>query len=135
MQCLYGIEVLMEEIADKLGLDVVQFKKDNWIKVGDVMYLSSQLGEGRAGVKQTLQTSGLMQCMDIGLIATNFYEKRKVYAGQTGKLRRGIGVAVVLHGSSVAGVDLASAILKMNDDGSFNLLIVHRTWEQGRILC
>lgn len=123
MQCIYGIEVLMEEIADKLGLDVVQFKKDNWIKVGDMMHLSSQLGEGRAGVKQTLQSSGLMQCMDIGLKATDFYAKRKLYTGQTGKLRRGIGVAVAMHGSSVAGVDLASAVLKMNDDGSFNLLI------------
>lgn len=123
MQCLYGIEVLMEEIADKLGLDVVQFKKDNWIKVGDVMHLSSQLGEGRVGVRQTLETSGLMQCMDIGLKATDYYEKRRHNAEQTGKLRRGIGMAVAMHGSSVAGVDLASAILKMNDDGSFNLLI------------
>ena len=123
MQCLFGIEVLMEEIADKLGIDVVQFKKDNWIKVGDVMHLSSQLGEGREGVKQTLQTSGLMHCMDIGLKVTDFYEKRKRYAGQSGNLRRGIGMAVVMHGSAVAGVDMASAVIKMNDDGSFNLLV------------
>jgi putative selenate reductase molybdopterin-binding subunit len=31
-QCQYGIEVLMEEIAMKLGLDVVEFKKKNWLK-------------------------------------------------------------------------------------------------------
>ncbi|MEA1976872.1 MAG: molybdopterin cofactor-binding domain-containing protein, partial [Chloroflexota bacterium] len=35
MQCQFGIEVLMEEIADKLGLDVVEFKRSNWLKVGE----------------------------------------------------------------------------------------------------
>lgn len=123
MQCLYGIEVIMEEIAEKLGIDAVQFKKDNWIKVGDVMYFSSQLGEGRAGVEQSLRSSGMMQCVDIGLKATDFYAKRKLYTGQTDKLRRGIGMAVVMHGSAVAGIDMASAVMKMNDDGSFNLLV------------
>jgi putative selenate reductase molybdopterin-binding subunit len=32
-------------------------------------------------------------------------------------------MAVMLHGSSVAGLDMASATIKMNDDGSFNLLV------------
>jgi putative selenate reductase molybdopterin-binding subunit len=32
-------------------------------------------------------------------------------------------MAVVMHGSGIAGLDMASATLKMNDDGSFNLLI------------
>jgi putative selenate reductase molybdopterin-binding subunit len=32
-------------------------------------------------------------------------------------------MAVMLHGSGVAGLDMAAATIKMNDDGSFNLLI------------
>lgn len=32
-------------------------------------------------------------------------------------------MAVVMHGSGIAGLDMAAATLKMNDDGSFNLLI------------
>jgi putative selenate reductase molybdopterin-binding subunit len=32
-------------------------------------------------------------------------------------------MAVTLHGSGVAGLDMGSATIKMNDDGSFNLLI------------
>ena len=59
MQCEYGIEVLMAEIAEKLGLDVVEFKRNNWIKVGDEMYLSKTLGEGREGAEQSLKTSAL----------------------------------------------------------------------------
>ena len=121
MQCEYGIEVLMSEIADKLGLDVIEFKRKNWIKVGDDMYLSQQLGEGRTGVKQALDTSAFDQCVDIGNKVLDFRAKQARYRNQTGRYRRGVGMAVVLHGSSVANLDMASATLKMNDDGSFNL--------------
>ncbi len=123
MQCQYGIEVLMSEIAEKLGLDVVDFKKKNWIKVGEEMYLSQQLGEGRTGVKQALATSAMEQCVEIGRRITDFDAKRAAYRNQSGRFRRGVGMAVVMHGSSVANLDMAAATLKMNDDGSFNLLI------------
>ena len=123
MQCEYGIEVLMSEIAEKLGFDVIEFKRKNWIKVGDDMYLSQQLGEGRTGVKQALDTSAFDQCVDIGEKIMDFRAKKEKYRNQTGRYRRGVGMAVVLHGSSVANLDMASATLKMNDDGSFNLLI------------
>jgi putative selenate reductase molybdopterin-binding subunit len=122
-QCEFGIEVLMEEIAEKLGLDVVAFKEKNWLKVGEPMHLSQQLGEGREGVEQTLTSSGLAACVQIGLKATDFRAKRARYAQQTGPRRRGIGMAVVMHGSGIADLDMAAATLKMNDDGSFNLLI------------
>jgi putative selenate reductase molybdopterin-binding subunit len=123
MQCQFGIEVLMEEIAEQLGWDVVAFKKANWLKVGEVMHLSSALGEGREGTEQILQSSALEQCMAIGIQATDFYTKRQKYREQDSRFRRGIGMAVVMHGSGIAGLDMASATLKMNDDGSFNLLI------------
>ncbi len=123
MQCQFGIETLMEEIAEQLGLDVVEFKQANWLKVGEVMHLSKALGEGREGFEQTLQSSALEQCVAIGLQATDFRAKREKHRKQNGHLRRGIGMAVVMHGSGIAGLDMASATLKMNDDGSFNLLI------------
>jgi putative selenate reductase molybdopterin-binding subunit len=123
MQCQFGIEVLMEEIADKLGLDVVEFKRDNWLKVGEPMHLSKSLGEGREGVEQALQTSALDQCVDIGRLAMDFDAKRERHRLQDSRYRHGIGMAVVMHGSGIADLDMASATLKMNDDGSFNLLI------------
>jgi len=123
MQCQYGIEVLMEEIAVKLGLDVVEFKRNNWLKIGEPMYLAQSLGEGREGFEQKLESSGLEQCVNIGLEATDFYTKRDRHQEQNNRVRRGIGMAVVMHGSGIAGLDMAAATLKMNDDGSFNLLI------------
>jgi len=123
MQCQFGIEVLMEEIAGQLGLDVVEFKRANWLKIGEPMYLAKALGEGREGFEQSLQSSGLDQCVAIGLQATDFYAKRRAYRQQNGPVRRGIGMAVMMHGSGIAGLDMAAATLKMNDDGSFNLLV------------
>lgn len=123
MQCEFGIEVLMSEIAEKLGLDVIEFKRKNWIKVGESMYLSEQLGEGRTGVKQSLETSAFDQCVEIGAKIMDFKAKKAQYRNQTGRYRRGVGMAVVMHGSSVANLDMASTTLKMNDDGSFNLLM------------
>ncbi|MBN1451577.1 MAG: molybdopterin-dependent oxidoreductase [Anaerolineales bacterium] len=123
MQCQYGIEVLMEEIAAKLGLDVIKFKRKNWIKVDEEMYLSKALGEGREGTEQFLLSSGLEHCVRIGLEATDFETKRQNHRRQQGYHRRGIGMAVVMHGSGIAGLDMGAATLKMNDDGSFNLLI------------
>jgi putative selenate reductase molybdopterin-binding subunit len=123
MQCQFGIEVLMAEIAEKLGLDEVAFKRNNWIKLGEEMYLSKALGEGREGTEQSLQSSALEACVEIGLRATDFYNKRQAHRQQTGRLRRGIGMSVMIHGSGIAGLDMAAATLKMNDDGSFNLLI------------
>ncbi|TET81969.1 MAG: xanthine dehydrogenase [Anaerolineales bacterium] len=124
MQCQYGIEVLVEEIAEHLGLDVVAFKRDNWIKVGEPMHLAKQMGEGREGYEQALETSGLEQCVAAGLEATDYYAKRQANRQQgDGSLRRGIGMSVMMHGSGIAGLDLAAATLKMNDDGSFNLLV------------
>ncbi|MGD8813596.1 MAG: molybdopterin-dependent oxidoreductase [Anaerolineales bacterium] len=123
MQCEYGIEVLMEEIATALDLDVVEFKRGNWLKVGELMHLSKALGEGREGVEQILQSSGLDACVEVGLKATDFRAKREQNRDQTGRHRRGMGMAVVMHGSGIADLDMASATLKLNDDGSFNLLI------------
>jgi putative selenate reductase molybdopterin-binding subunit len=123
MQCQYGIEALMEEIAARLSLNVVEFKRNNWLKVGETMHLSKALGEGREGTEQSLQSSGLEHCVRIGLEATDFETKRQNHRGQQGRHRRGIGMAIVMHGSGIADLDMAAATLKMNDDGSFNLLI------------
>jgi putative selenate reductase molybdopterin-binding subunit len=122
MQCYFGIETLMSEIADHMGWDVVAFKRKNWIKLGEELLIAKTLGEGREGFTQIIRSSGLEQCVQVGLEAVDWYSKRGQPSNQP-TIRRGIGMAVMLHGSGVAGLDMASATIKMNDDGSFNLLI------------
>ena len=122
-QAQYGYEVIMAEIAEKLGLDVVEFKRNNLLKVGEPMLLAKKLGEGREGYEQALTTSAIEECLDIGLRVTDFYAKRKAYANQTGRYRKGIGFATTMHGSGIAGLDMAAATIKMWDDGAFFLTV------------
>lgn len=123
MQCQYGMENIVGEAAEELGIDVIKFKRDNWIKPGEELHLSSVMGEGPVGTIQVLKSSALEQCVEIGMKATDYASKHEAYRKQEGRFRRGIGMSVVLHGSGVADLDMASASIKMNDDGSFNLLI------------
>ncbi len=122
-QAQYGYEVIMAEIAEKLGLDVVEFKRKNLLKVGETMLLAKKLGEGREGYEQVLTTSAIEECLDVGLRVTDFYAKRRAYANQTGRYRKGIGFATTMHGSGIAGLDMAAATIKMWDDGTFMLTI------------
>ena len=123
MQCYFGLETLMSEIADEMGWDVVEFKRKNWIKPGEELLLAKALGEGREGFTQVIRSSGLEQCVQVGLEAVDWYSKRGTRRQGDKGTRRGIGMAVMLHGSGIAGLDMASATIKMNDDGSFNLLV------------
>lgn len=123
MQEQFAIEVLMEEFAEKLGQDVIEFKRKNWLKFGEPMHLARKLGEGREGYDQSMASSALDECVKIGMKATEFRTKREQYKNNPGKIKKGIGMAVMIHGSGIAGLDMAAATIKINDDGSFNLLI------------
>ncbi|MBL8148194.1 MAG: molybdopterin-dependent oxidoreductase [Anaerolineae bacterium] len=123
-QALFAVEVHVEEIAAALGIDALEFKRLNWIKQGDTLMMAVALGEGREGKPQVVTTSALEECMDIGARALGWSQKRGVARTVPGKphLKKGIGMAVAMHGTGIAGLDMGAASLKMNDDGSFNLL-------------
>jgi putative selenate reductase molybdopterin-binding subunit len=126
-QAEFALESHREEIAVALGTDPVEFKRLNWVKEGDEMVLARAMGEGREGFAQWVTSSGLEQCVRQGGAAIG-WERRTL--GDAYRLdparphiRRGLGMAVAMHGSGIAGLDMGAASLKLNDDGSFNLLI------------
>src|SRR5437773_7264799 len=51
----------------------------------------------------------------------NRKEKRR--RGGTGRFRRGVGVSLAMHGTAIPGLDMGGASIKLNDDGSFNVLV------------
>ncbi len=126
MQCFFGLETMISEIAAEMGWEPIEFRRKNWIRHGEEMLMSRALGEGREGFEQVIRSSGLDACVRLGVAAVGWNEK---YGNETWRQsagvhqRRGIGMAVMMHGSGIAGLDMASATIKMNDDGSFNLLM------------
>ncbi len=125
-QALFGLEQHMEEFAEILGRDPLEFKRLNWIKVGQSLPMAEAMGEGREGFAQTIRSSGLEECVQEGAKSIG-WAKRNDPAWKSDPARphikRGMGLAIAMHGTGIAGLDMGAASIKMNDDGSFNLLI------------
>jgi CO/xanthine dehydrogenase Mo-binding subunit len=121
-QAAFAMEVIIDQMAEKLGVDPVQFRLDNHIKEGQGSAIFQALGEGREGVEQTIKSCGLPQCIKLGAEEIQWKEKYNKPKDE-GPIKRGIGMAALMQGSSIPEIDMASASLKMNEDGSFNLLV------------
>ena len=120
-QAFYALESNMDMMAEAIGMDPIEFRRKNYIKQGQGSPIFKAMGEGREGVEQVMQSCALDRCIDEGLKASNWYEKVKAYKNQTGTKRRAMGCACLMQGSGIPEVDMASATIKMNEDGSFNL--------------
>jgi putative selenate reductase molybdopterin-binding subunit len=125
-QALFGLEQHMEEFALELGADPVEFKRRNWVKVGQDLPMAEAMGEGREGFAQTVRSNGLEECVRAGAEAIG-WARRDDPAWKRDParphIRRGLGLAICMHGTGIAGLDMGAASIKLNDDGSFNLLI------------
>lgn len=112
----------MDEMAEKdRQMDPMEFRKKNHIKMGETSPVFKALGEGTEGFDQYVETPGLEKCIEIGAKEINWYEKRNSHNTDKPYLKRGAGMACLLQGSGIPRVDMASATMKINDDGSFNL--------------
>lgn len=120
-QGIFALECHIDEVAKQLGIDALAFRRQNWIKQGDENPLAKALGEGKEGYTQIIESCGLPQCLQIVEARLRWQEKRG--QGGSGRLRRGVGVAIAMHGTAIPGLDMGGASIKLNDDGSFNLLV------------
>ncbi len=109
----FATESMIDEIAEKLGIDPVEIRLKNHRRLGDFDPIS----------KITLGSVGIPECLTKGAEAIEWTKKRK--AKKTGgRYRRGVGVAMGTHNTGVKPFvnELSSAFIKVNEDGSFNLL-------------
>jgi putative selenate reductase molybdopterin-binding subunit len=121
----FAMESLMDEIATELKLDPVAFRLQNAIRVGDEISIMALLGEG-GPVVQVVPSSRLPECAEQAAAAIDWSRARdpgwKVDPTRP-NIRRGLGMCLLMHGTAIPGLDMGGAMIKMNDDGSFNLLV------------
>jgi len=126
-QGFWPVERHMEKISRELGLDPLAFRLKNAIRPGEIHPFSKAWSEGREPKPETLYTIGLEECVEQGRRAICWDEKfnNQQWHIVPGKkhLRKGIGVAMVMQGTAIPYLDMGGASIKMNDDGSFNLLV------------
>jgi putative selenate reductase molybdopterin-binding subunit len=117
----------MEKIARALTLDPIEFRLKNAIHPGEYHPFSTAWNEGREPRPEIIHTVGLEQCVAQARAAIGWDDK---YGNESWRQvsdvphkRKGIGVAMVMQGTAIPYLDMGSASIKMNDDGSFNLLV------------
>jgi putative selenate reductase molybdopterin-binding subunit len=121
-QGFFALEVAMDELAEKLGMDPVELRLKNHIRAGETSPIFEKLGEGREGKPQVVRSCALAECIKIGAERIGWYEKRKS-PRREGSWVYGVGMSCAMQGSGITGVDMAAATLIMNEDGSFRLLV------------
>lgn len=126
-QGFWAVEQHMEWIAREMGFDPLDFRLQNAIKSGDEHPASKAWSEGREAEPEYIQSCGLAECVTQGAAAIGWADKfgNPDWHTVPGKphLRRGIGVAMVMQGTAIPRLDMGAASIKINDDGSFNLLV------------
>jgi putative selenate reductase molybdopterin-binding subunit len=121
-QGYFPLETAMDEMAERLGMDPIELRRLNHIRLGETSPIFEKLGEGREGVSQTVKSCELPRCIDIGAERIGWTKKRGKRL-TVGPWVHGIGMSIMMQGSGIPEIDMAAATLKMNEDGSFNLLM------------
>jgi putative selenate reductase molybdopterin-binding subunit len=129
-QGYWPVERHMEKIARALSLDPIEFRLKNTIRPGEYHPFSTAWNEGREPRPEIIHTVGLEQCVAQGKAAIGWDDKygneewrQSKIVNHQSSIRRGIGVAMVMQGTAIPYLDMGGASIKMNDDGSFNLLV------------
>jgi len=121
-QGYFPLEMAMDELAERLRMDPIELRQKNHIRLGETSPIFEKLGEGREGVSQTVKSCELEQCIQIGAERIGWAEKRGKKV-RNGAWAHGVGMSIMMQGSGIPEIDMAAATIKMNEDGSFNLLI------------
>ncbi len=126
-QGFWPVERHIEKIVRTLNFDPLEFRLKNALRPGELHPFSTSWSEGREPKPEIIHTIGLEDCVAQGKAAIGWDQKfnNKSWRIDTKKpyLRNGIGVAMVMQGTAIPYLDMGGASIKLNDDGSFNLLV------------
>ena len=113
-QGIFAVESAAEELAHKMGMDPVKFRELNM----------PMEGEARPGYPDVpINGSCTMdKCLARAKEMIGWDEKYPFRDMGNGKVR-GVGIAMAMQGSSIAGLDVGGADIKLNEDGSYTLAL------------
>ncbi|MDE7250570.1 MAG: molybdopterin-dependent oxidoreductase, partial [Lachnospiraceae bacterium] len=112
-QGIFALESVVNELAEKLGIDPTVLRDQNMVREGMVM---------PAYYNETADACALDRCMEHCRKMFHWEEKYPVRDMGNGKVRTA-GVAMAMQGSGISNVDVGSATVKLGEDGTYNLLI------------
>lgn len=120
-QVTFGVEMTMDMLAEKLGMDPIQLRLKNYVGLGEIFW-----GQGPT-IKSPIFSDGVRELIEKGSERIGYYG-RQGRKEQTGRYRRGIGFARGFHtsgtGAPVPGEvkDYTTVQVKVNEDGTIDIL-------------
>ena len=130
-QALFALESHMDDVARGLGLDPIELRRKNWVRTGDPLDILPVLGERGATEVAPEDMPRVTSCATDECVAQAAraigWERRDDPAWKQPpdrpNIRRGIGFALCMQATGIPNLDMGGCSIKMNDDGSFNLLV------------
>src|SRR5579885_1226187 len=119
-QGFFALESHIDEIAHRLGMDPLEFRRKNHVQKGDWDPVEGEEIDGVWHSKRQFRSCGLPECLERGAAAIGWYQPFD--RGDGKPARRGRGMATAMQGSGVASFELGGASIKLNEDGSFNVM-------------
>jgi xanthine dehydrogenase molybdenum-binding subunit len=107
----FAQEVHMDTIAEKLGMDPVEFRLKNYARLED----------GDQDRKLPFTSNGMEECIRKGMEAIGWKQRWQKPGSSPGPIKKGLGMAVhaCRHGAMTVP---SSGMVRINDDGTVNVL-------------
>jgi len=113
----WGIEQIMDQLAEKIGMDPAEFRRRNCVRTGDTILTGMKMPQ-----------IDLVACIDKVTQAICWGEKEKPSAPHK---RRGKGIAIMWKAPAMPPNPGSSAVVSFNEDGTLNVEIGAQELGQG----
>ena len=123
-QAIFAMESAVDELAEKLGMSPLEFRRKNALRTGDTSPVGHVLDQHKVTVLEVLNNAAG---------AVGYDEKYERYNREnTGLIRRGVGVACSMRGVSIGaeGLDVSRVYIEVEEDAS--VLVSCGYTEQGQ---
>jgi len=119
-QVIFPHESQMDRLASRLGIDRLEIRRRNALRVGDQTSCAQRLEES-VGIAETIDEAGRLADWPGRL------RRIEQANARSGRIRRGVGIASVVYGVGLGGkapfLDKAGAYMKLEADGSIAVAV------------
>ncbi len=122
-QSVFALEAHAEDVAARLGMDPIEYRRMNMMPVGFTDAFS----------KNVNYFDSLNQCIEKGKEYIEWDRKRALYQNQHGSIRRGVGISLFWYNTAVwpISIEVSSSRMVLNQDGSVQVQIGETEIGQG----
>ena len=112
-QGIFALESLLDDLADKVGMDSAAIRELNMVRQGDVM---------PSYHNATMRSCNLDKCLAQAKEMIGYDERPHVWQTEDGHVHA-FGIGMSCQGSGIENVDQGSADIRLNSEGFYNLLV------------